>query len=151
MYTLNEAARIVGKSKSTVLRWVKSGRISATRDEDGTYRIDPSELNRVHPNGSPDAVHGRSNEAPRTTHDGAGEAAHLALKLEMAEKERVAAEALAQERERQIHQHEKTIDDLRKRLDIEGEERRNLSAMLTDLRDKEPEKPKGFWRRLIGG
>jgi hypothetical protein len=29
-----------------VFRWIKAGRISATKAEDGTYRIDPAELQR---------------------------------------------------------------------------------------------------------
>ena len=51
-----------------------------------------------------------------------------------------AARQLAAERQ-------KTIDDLRTRLDQESEERRQLTAMLTDQRTKR----KGFWARLVGG
>jgi hypothetical protein len=47
--TLSEAARAAGKSKSAVWRAIKSGRVSASRGDDGDYRIDPSELSRAFP------------------------------------------------------------------------------------------------------
>jgi hypothetical protein len=47
MYTLGQAARAVGRSKTTLGRYIKSGRLSATRAEDGAYIIDPAELHRV--------------------------------------------------------------------------------------------------------
>lgn len=46
-YTLSGAAKACGKSKPTVFRWIKSGKLSASRAEDGTYRIDAAELQRV--------------------------------------------------------------------------------------------------------
>jgi hypothetical protein len=49
MYTLGTAARTVGKSKATISRAIKGGRLSATRSEDGSYLIDPAELHRVFP------------------------------------------------------------------------------------------------------
>jgi excisionase family DNA binding protein len=48
MLTLAGAAERAGTSKSTVHRWIRSGRLSASRADDGsTYLIDPSELERV--------------------------------------------------------------------------------------------------------
>jgi excisionase family DNA binding protein len=47
--TLREAAETVGTSKSTLFRAIRAGRISATRDDDGQFRIDPAELFRVYP------------------------------------------------------------------------------------------------------
>ena len=47
-YTLGAAARAVGVHKATLHRAVKSGRLSARRNEDGTYAIDAAELSRVY-------------------------------------------------------------------------------------------------------
>ncbi len=47
--SLREAAEAVGTSKSTLFRAIRAGRISATRDDDGQFRIDPAELFRVYP------------------------------------------------------------------------------------------------------
>lgn len=49
VFTLRTAAQHTGTSKSTILRAIKSGRLSATRLEDGSYEIDPAELERVYP------------------------------------------------------------------------------------------------------
>src|SRR5262245_417622 len=48
-YTLGTAAQACGLNKSTILRAVKAGKISATRDEHGQWQIDPAELHRVYP------------------------------------------------------------------------------------------------------
>lgn len=45
--SLSQAAKLTGKSKSTINRAIKTGKISATRHEDGTYSIDPAELARA--------------------------------------------------------------------------------------------------------
>ena len=45
--SLTGAARETGVSKSTIYRAVKSGKISAKRNEDDEYEIDPAELFRV--------------------------------------------------------------------------------------------------------
>jgi excisionase family DNA binding protein len=45
-YTLATAASEAKVSKPTVFRWIKSGKLSASKTEDGTYRIDPAELHR---------------------------------------------------------------------------------------------------------
>jgi hypothetical protein len=61
---------------------------------------------------------------------------------------------LNSEREREREQLTSQIGDLRRRLDAEGEERRKLTAILTDQRqskppDPAPQKPAGgLWSRL---
>lgn len=45
-YTLATAAETAKVTKPTVFRWIKSGKITAAKAEDGTYRIDPAELHR---------------------------------------------------------------------------------------------------------
>lgn len=51
--SLSQAAKKAGKSKSTINRAIKSGKLSATRHDDGTYTIAASELFRVFPSGPP--------------------------------------------------------------------------------------------------
>lgn len=45
--SLSQAAKLAGKSKSTINRAIKTGKISASRHEDGSYSIDPAELSRA--------------------------------------------------------------------------------------------------------
>jgi len=48
-FGLRQAAIQAGTSKSTILRAIQSGRLSAVRTDDGGYAIDPAELFRVYP------------------------------------------------------------------------------------------------------
>src|SRR3954452_4421366 len=48
-FSLRQAAQQAKTSKSTILRAIQSGRLSATRTEDGGYAIEPAELFRVYP------------------------------------------------------------------------------------------------------
>ena len=45
--SLSQAAKLTEKSKSTINRAIKTGKLSATRHDDGSYSIDPAELSRV--------------------------------------------------------------------------------------------------------
>ena len=45
--TLSQAAKHVGINKATLSRYIKQGKISAVKQEDGSYHIDPSELDRL--------------------------------------------------------------------------------------------------------
>src|SRR5690349_14087524 len=45
--TLTEAASWAGKQRSTIFKAIKAGRISARKDDQGQFRIDPAELARV--------------------------------------------------------------------------------------------------------
>ncbi len=57
--SLREAADEAAVSKSTILRAIRAGRLSAGRTDDGGYAIDPAELFRVYPphNGARDSTH----------------------------------------------------------------------------------------------
>ena len=128
-YTLGDAAKAVGKSKTTLHRAIKSGRISATKSEDGSYSIDPSELHRVFPPVTavtPDDMFMRND----TEHQ-SNTLETLRIQLEMQEKERERERALLQE----------TIADLREDRD---KWRQQATALLEDHR------PKGFFKRLLG-
>jgi hypothetical protein len=48
-YSLAEAAAVTGLHKTSILRALKSGRISGTRDDMGRWSVEPVELHRVFP------------------------------------------------------------------------------------------------------
>lgn len=48
-HTLNAAAKLSGRAKSTISKAIKEGRLSATKNEKGGFEIDGSELSRVFP------------------------------------------------------------------------------------------------------
>lgn len=117
--TLNEAAKSCRKAKGTVLKAIKEGRLSAPKDVDGRYEIDPSELHRVFPVTTTDQLE-KPLLTPLSDHENHIEIARLRAELKAAN---TLSETMAE-----------TVADLRKRLDREGEERRQLTAILTDQR-----------------
>src|SRR4051794_17077755 len=49
-YSLAQAATAVGRNRSSVLRAIKAGKVTAVRDEaTGEWRIEPAELHRLYP------------------------------------------------------------------------------------------------------
>jgi len=117
--SLNEAAKSCHKAKGTVLKAIKEGRLSAPKDAQGRYEIDPSELHRVF---LLTATNQSEKPAlpPTTDHENRFEIERLRAELKAAN---ILSENMAE-----------TVADLRERLDREGEERRQLTAMLTDQR-----------------
>ena len=64
--TLNQAAKACGRSKSTLLNAISSGRMSAPKDDRGRYAIDPAELHRAFPFQVPDRSADRFPEPQQT-------------------------------------------------------------------------------------
>lgn len=107
-FTLAQAADKVGCDKSTIYKQIRRGVISAIRAEDGRYFVDASELFRVFPEAAATvdqlgSVSGNSTEASRI--------ADLEKMVGLLESER---------------------DFLRQRLIQAEDERKRLSALLTD-------------------
>lgn len=128
-YTLGEAAKAVGKSKTTLHRAIKSGAISAHKSPNGSYSIDPSELHRVFQ--PVPRVTGTEPSHRNDTKQQSNTLETLRLQLELQEKERERERALLQE----------TIADLREDRD---RWRQQATALLEDKR------PKNLIRRLLG-
>jgi hypothetical protein len=156
-YSLTEAAAASGKSKMTIQRAIKSGKMSASRHDDESYDIDPSELHRVFP---PVSVL-EADADNKLRHDIPNDISLLQVELKIRDEKIALIEA---EREREREQLTGQIDDLRRRLDVEGEERRKLTAILTDQSARPAEEPqrqpepmpaprkrlRGFLHRLTG-
>jgi hypothetical protein len=125
-YTLGEAAKATGKSKATISKAIKSGRISAQKNEIGTFNIDPSELHRVYPA----TVYYEQKETPTTVIGNTnidGTIRELQARLEAAHE--------------RLSDKDGVIADLKEDRD---RWRQQATALLTDQR------PKGFLKRLLG-
>lgn len=111
-YTLNKAAKLSGRAKSTISNAIKEGRLSASKNDNGGYEIDGAELARVFPFpvGDQSIVPAQNTQVQ---HENSGLDVEVKLLRE------------------QLADRDGTITDLRQRLDTEGEERRALTAMLT--------------------
>lgn len=130
-YSLSDAAKATGKNRTTIQRAIKSGKISASKNENGAYEIEPAEVHRIFP-----SVAQRSAQYPKETdsngsQQGDATSETLRIRLEMLEKER----------DRERAQLEETIADLREDRD---KWRQQATALLEDQR------PKGFFKRLLG-
>lgn len=139
-YSLSGAASATGKNKTTIQRAIKSGKISASKGDNGSYEIDPSELHRVFPAVATGAIAQptKSNDTQHTPNTSTN--SDLARVLEL-EKELAVAHERANGLEAQKDQMADTINDLRKRLDSsEG----RITALLADSRPQ-----RGFWSRLL--
>src|SRR3954451_24463958 len=65
-YTLSEAARAAGRGKTTLLRMIQSGKLSATRDPvTGGWLVEPAELHRLYPPARHEAAQPLDHGAPR--------------------------------------------------------------------------------------
>jgi hypothetical protein len=120
VHTMGEAARACGKSKPAIAKAIKTGRISATRAEDGSYRIDPAELHQVYPMNGQLSGQGMRENTPADSPVDSG------LLVELA-KWRVLAEEPGE-----------VIRDLRGRLDASEDERRRVQERLTGLLTHRP-------------
>jgi hypothetical protein len=150
-YTLAQAARAIGRNKTSVLRAIKSGKISAIRDEaTGGWLIEPAELHRLYPpaaDAAPaagDAIM-RNGDATERSGDSVERGDRAAVRNGDAAAGTAALRAqLDQERAERLRERadkDAVIDDLRRRLDTAEEERRTtlrqLTALLTDQRSEQ--------------
>lgn len=145
-YTAGDAAKATGKNIATITRAIKSGKISASKDESGAWRIEPSELHRVFPPLTQEFRKQQTQDSaipeqePNVSND-------ILLREELATlRERVSSQ------DQLLADRADQIADLRTRLDREGEERRKLAALLTDQRPSvtpntpsEPLPPRSWW------
>lgn len=132
-----QAATQTGVSKSTIYRAVKSGKLSASRDESGEYQLDPAELYRVF------------EPAPEPQH------------AEAANESAAANEAMVKWMQELVTQRDAQIADMVARHDAERDywrsqlDRAQLPAPggIDALRDQVDElqqaMKKGFFRRLF--
>jgi hypothetical protein len=131
-YTLGTAAKATGKSRTSILRAIEKGKISAEKTVHGEWDIEPSELHRVYPAKQAGNSVRNSTEAMPVNTDLLIENRELTAKLEAVDQR--ARDALDQ------------VADLRLRLDQSEEERRKTQAQLTALlTDQRSERGRRRW------
>lgn len=136
-YTLGEAAKASGKSKATISKAIKSGRLSAIKQDTGAFSIEAAELHRVYPK----TVDGNQDRTPRTVSQ--------TLENTPSFRELQARFDAVQER---LSDRDAVIADLREDRD---RWRQQATALLADHRpapqpDQPPvQRPRGFWKRLF--
>ena len=134
MYTLGQALNATKKSKSTILLAIKNGRISAKKDDSGSWSIEPSELSRVFDLTVRSNTKSNDPEHPPNTPD-SSETIELKASLRAAQRERDMLQS--------------TIDDLRADRDAWREQASHLKMLVAPSKAEKPT-PKGIWSRLFG-
>jgi hypothetical protein len=134
-YTLGQAAKAVGMSKTSILRSIKAGRISAGRDELGQWAIEPCELHRVYPPLTQDT----------DTGNGTGERAVTGGETALAE-----AHARAGLAEARMSDFKSMLDDIREQRDRWQQQAERLAGLaITDQRKEPTPAPPESWRRWL--
>ena len=129
--TLGEAAKETGLAKSAISRAIKSGRLSAVKQENGSFAIDPAELFRVYPrNSCPE----QKTERLATHDDTEAQRREVALLRELLEEVRGERDNIRADRDRWQQQAER------------------ITLLLTHQQQQPPAETArpGFWRRLFG-
>jgi len=126
LLTLGESAKMTGKSKPTISKAIKDGKLSGNK-VDGVFQIEVSELLRVFPAKADDTASAPSSETKATP-----ETTDLEKKY-MAEK---------------IADLETRLDEMKSERDQAQEDgrvdRARMMALLSDQR------PKSLWQRITG-
>lgn len=145
--TLNQAAREAHKSKAALLEAIRSGRLSASRNELQQWQIDPAELFRVYPQNPLETGTENRDQPPEENHITPlllERLAHIEAMLRTAEAER--------ERERRLL--ESQLEDLKADRD---HWRQQATALLTHQPPASAantndalKPPPSFLRRLFG-
>lgn len=107
LHSLSEAARISGKSRSTIHRHIKDGKLSKVSGDDGKPAVETSELHRVYGSLSQGDTRKQQPMEQYETHakrTAQGEVEALTTQLQMLERER---DNLKQERDRWASQAER--------------------------------------------
>ncbi len=130
-YTLGQAAKATGRSKPTILRMIRLGRISAVKDELGVWQIEPVELHRLYP---PLLTAEQQASAEAERYETPSNSTPLA------ERNRLLSERLAEK--------DRLIEDLRAERDRWREEsdswRKQAQSLLTD--QSPPPRSRRWWR-----
>jgi hypothetical protein len=135
-----DAAKAVGMTKQGVIKAIKDGKISANKDARGQWDIQPAELFRVYnPVGVVDSQQNDNSSlslSPEIDSSLSLKNTELQLKLDAA-LEKISA-------------LESDKEDYKNRLDAESEERRKLTMMITDQREKLSDKPVEKRKKILG-
>jgi predicted site-specific integrase-resolvase len=132
MFTLGQAAKETGLSKPTISKAIAKGKLSAIKNPNGSYSVEPSELFRVFsPKGK-----SKAKSLQLETHN-----LHQDLQAKI--------EAITEERNRERYQLESTIADLRNERERLLKVIEEQTGTVKQLTTKKTESPKGWLEKLF--
>lgn len=134
---MTKGAELVGVSKGTVSKALKSGRLSYAEKTDNGYLIDIAELFRVFPRKQKETVDEFRYDTPVGNMETSINSEGLRREIELLRE--------------QLQNRDSVVSDLRQRLDKSEEERREAQARVIGLltRSDTTESKRGFWGWLF--
>lgn len=163
-YSLKQAAAAVGKQKPAILKAIQSGKISAQKNANGEWQIEPVELHRVYPPISNGIVSETDSMEPEETIGSPNGTSLLRQEIQFLREKLTTLERMADTERRQLSDQIEDLRSERDRLLKVIEEQAGSFRVLTDQRAKteapapaeqhpETEAPalnsgRGFWARL---
>jgi septal ring factor EnvC (AmiA/AmiB activator) len=133
-FTLAQAIAATGRSRSTLIRAIRQGTITATRDKSGTYLVEPSELHRVFPASD----HGMPDDLA----NGSSRHAEIAARLEAEQAKNAILLDQVQDLRRRLDQAD---TDRRQALDRLAAAQERITALLTDQRPTASPPRRRWW------
>ncbi len=128
-YSISDAAKVVSKSRSTVNRDIRNGKLTVQKDTKGKPSVELVELERVYGHVNIDVL---SETKPKEQPD------------------TIYIDALIQSKDAEIELLKKQLDDTTQRLDASDTERRRVTEQLTGLLTDQRERGQGWWSRVFG-
>lgn len=141
--TLGQAAEMCGWSKGAISKAIKSGKMSVHEKTKAGFQLDPAEVLRVFPKKTETSLSEQLETPEKRIGNSAVSAEVNALRQQIS--------TVELERTREREQLTDRIESLQQMLADEKSERRQLTALLSDQRERSAEPlRRGFWTRLRG-
>ena len=160
-FNISEAARVTGKGRSTIQRYIKSGKLSSEPSGDGGKVIEATELIRVFGElRIPDAADGAGQKGPMEQRDTSERVSLLQQQVKYLEREN---EELHTDKEDLKREKDKLVGIIERQTLLlpapeEGKEYIPTKASQDEEKPKQPKgkakpasKKKGLFRRMFGG
>lgn len=139
--TLGQAAKEVEVSKTAISNSIKSGRLSATKTETGSYEIDPAELFRVYP---PKPVNAGVNLTKLNTEVNPINMPELGVLTAQL----TGQQKLLEEKDKQIERMIREKENLEERLDEQIQQSKRITLLLEHKAASGPERG-GEWEKSL--
>jgi excisionase family DNA binding protein len=152
MFSLSQTAKRTGVSKATIHRAIKSGKLSAHRQDDDSYKIDPSELSRVYEMKTGTEVEGGTPEmATEPVSRGSGETIRNPSRNAPENPSAAILQAELAGARQLIKFLEEQVEDLRGDRDGWRQQAETAQRLLTHARERAVPTPmRPWWKRLAG-
>jgi excisionase family DNA binding protein len=128
--TTQQAAEMTGKSRSTIWRTIKAGKVSAERTESGDFLIDVAELERAFGPMQRRDLSQKPTEKPIATTDETNKNNELEIEL-------ATLRERTEQQTRRIADMERERDELRRDRDKWQAQAEGAQRLLTDQRDRQ--------------